>query len=256
MRAEAQAETVHDDASAARPWRRRFLRALGTALLASGLGLVAWTLIVWQWQEPFTSLYTTMKQHQLAESYERQVADFIPRTAITKRKAKKAPSAASQLAALRTTAGRYRLRAGKGQAIGRLRVPRLGVNMILVNGTDTQTLKRGPGRDPHTYMPGEGELVYVAGHRTTYKAPFARIDKLKPGDPVTIETPYATFRYRITRHVIVKANAIHVLRSPGYELLALQACHPRFFATHRYIAYAIPVRVIPRGGRPLNVGSS
>jgi sortase A len=254
----AEADPVQES-SAASPWRRRAVRALGTAFLVSGLALIAWTLVVWQWQEPFTSLYTRMKQHQLAESYERQVADFVPRPAIRQPKPKAVPSAAAQraaqLAALRTVAGRYRVHAGTGQAIGRIRVPRLGLNMILVNGTDHDSLRQGPGRDPHTYMPGEGELVYVAGHRTTYRAPFARIDELKPGDPVTIETPYATFRYRITRHIIVKANAIRVLRSPGYELLALQACHPRFFATHRYIAYAIPVRVIPRGGRLLNFRS-
>jgi sortase A len=126
--------------------------------------------------------------------------------------------------------------------------------MILVNGTDHDSLKRGPGRDIHAYMPGEGQLVYIAGHRTTYLAPFAHIDALRPGDPVTIETPYATFFYRITRHVIVKANALWVLRSPGYEVLALQACHPRFFATHRYIAYARPVRIVPHGARPIVIG--
>ncbi len=242
-----------------RPWRRRGLRVLGTALLVAGVGVLAWTLLVWRWQEPFTSLYTKLKQHQLAESYERQVADFIPQQPVPRRPTVKRPSAAelraAELSSLRTVAGRYRVHARTGAAIGRIRVPRLGLNMILVNGTDHDSLKRGPGRDPHTYMPGEGQLVYVAGHRTTYLAPFARIDELRPGDPVTIETPYATFRYRITRHIIVKASAIQVLRSPGYELLALQACHPRFFATHRYIAYAIPVRVIPRGGRPLNLNS-
>jgi sortase A len=252
---EAESESRSEPAQT---WRRRSVRIFGTVLLVAGAAIVAWTLLVWQWQEPFTSLYTKLKQHQLAASYERQVADFIPRPAPPP-KAKRRPSAAqvraAELAALRLTAGRYRVHARVGAAIGRIRVPRLSLNMILVNGTDHDSLKRGPGRDLHSYMPGEGQLVYVAGHRTTYLAPFAKIDELRRGDPVTIETPYATFRYRITRHIIVKADAIHVLRSPGYELLALQACHPRFFATHRYIAYAIPVRVIPRGGRPLTFNS-
>jgi sortase A len=102
-------------------------------------------------------------------------------------------------------------------------------------------------------MPGKGELVCIAGHRTTYLAPFAHIEALRRGDPLSIQTPYATFEYRIVRHVIVPSDALYVLRSQGSELLALQACHPRFLATHRYIAYAKPVRVTPRGGRPLNV---
>ena len=87
-------------------------------------------------------------------------------------------------------------------------------------------------------MPGEGELVYVAGHRTTYLAPFAHIDNLRPGDRVTFELPYATFDYEITGHRVVTADDLAVLRSHHHEILALQACHPRFFATHRWIAYA------------------
>jgi sortase A len=96
-------------------------------------------------------------------------------------------------------------------------------------------------------MPGEGELIYVAGHRTTYGAPFAKIDTLRPGDLATVEMPYATFVYEIRFHRIVKSTDTAVLKSPGYELLALQACHPRFFATHRYIAYGRLIRVVPRG---------
>jgi sortase A len=122
--------------------------------------------------------------------------------------------------------------------------------MLLVNGTDEASLKKGPGRYLGDFMPGQGQLVYIAGHRTTYLAPFSHIDALRPGDEVTIEMPYATFVYRVTGHRIVVSTDLAVLKSPGHELLELQACHPRFFATHRYIAYALPVEVIPRGGRP------
>ena len=96
-------------------------------------------------------------------------------------------------------------------------------------------------------MPGEGELVYVAGHRTTYGAPFSHIDRLEKDDRVFVELPYGTFEYRITGHRIVTATELSVLKSQGTELLALQACHPRFFATQRYIAYAEPVSVVPAG---------
>jgi sortase A len=122
--------------------------------------------------------------------------------------------------------------------------------MVLVNGTDHETLKKGPGRDPRAFMPGEGQLVYVAGHRTKYLAPFSHIDRLRKGDWVTLAMPYATVVYRITGHRIVPATDLGVLRSTGREGLELQACHPRFFATHRYVAYARPVRIVPRVGRP------
>jgi len=126
----------------------------------------------------------------------------------------------------------------------------MGINMLLVNGTDHDTLKKGRGRDGRTFMPGENRLVYIAGHRTTYLAPFSHIDRLRRGDRVTIEVPYGTFTYAVTRHRIVKATDLSVLRSPRHELVELQACHPRFFASHRYIAYAKLLRVEPRGAKP------
>ena len=69
--------------------------------------------------------------------------------------------------------------------------------------------------------------------------------RFRAGDTITLEMPYATFVYRVTHHIIVPANDLGVLKSGRRELLALQACHPRFFATHRYIVYAKPVKVIP-----------
>ena len=119
--------------------------------------------------------------------------------------------------------------------------------MILVNGTDHDTLKKGPGRDLRTFMPGENRLVYIAGHRTTYLAPFSHIDSLRTGDHVTLSMPYGTFVYSVTGHRVVVADDLSVLRTHHHEQLELQACHPRFFATHRYIAYAKLVSVRMRG---------
>ncbi len=141
---------------------------------------------------------------------------------------------------VRATAGRYRTAATVGQPIGRIRVPRLGLDMIVVDGTDHESLKKGPGWDSRTYMPGAGQLVYIAGHRTTYAAPFARIDRMRKGDLVEITVPYGRFRYRVSRSVIVPADDLSRLRSRGSEVLALQACHPRFSARQRYIVYARP----------------
>jgi len=146
-------------------------------------------------------------------------------------------------------ARRYRAELAEGAPVGRLRVPALGLDAIVVNGTDAASLKRGPGRDPRTAMPGEGRLVYIAGHRTTYAAPFAHIDRLQQGDRITLTTPYATFRYAVRDHRIVPSDALEVLRSRGREELVLQACHPRFFATHRYLVDAQPISITPRHGQ-------
>ena len=86
----------------------------------------------------------------------------------------------------------------------------------------------------------------MAGHRTTFGAPFSHIDELQPGDRITLELPYASFEYRVTGHRIVDQHDLSVLRSAHREELALQACHPRFFASERYIVYARPVKVTER----------
>jgi len=220
---------------------RRTARILGTLMVVGGVLTLLWVVVVWQWQDPFTALYTRWEQHRLASSYDERFAKFHPLR-----------PASESLAAERRTIAReaalYRRDSKRGQAIGRLKVPRLGLNMILVNGTDHDTLMKGPGRDLRTFMPGQGQLVYIAGHRTTYLAPFSHIDSLRRGDRVTIEMPYATFLYRIVRHRIVPSDDLAVLKSHGHEVVILQACHPRFFATHRYLAYAAPVRVEPRAG--------
>lgn len=220
---------------------RRFARITGTLLAIAGVAVLVWVVVVWRWQDPFTALYTTWRQHQLSDSYKRKAEAYQAPPV------KSGASLAATTVQIRAQARRYRLNAKRGEGIGRIRVPRLGLNMVFVEGTDDASLRKGPGRDRRTYMPGEGQLVYIAGHRTTYLAPFAHIERLKSGDPVTLEVPYGTFTYRVFKHRIVLANNLSVLRSHGHEVVELQACHPRFFASHRYIAYARLVRVSPRG---------
>jgi sortase A len=229
---------------------RHRLRLVGTVLIAAGVLTLIWAAVVWQWQDPFTALYTTWKQHQLTSQYDKRVREFHAQAPIAE------TSTAAEQRSIAREARAYRLASKRGEAIGRIRVPGMGVNMILVNGTDHDTLKKGPGRDLRTFMPGENRLVYIAGHRTTYLAPFSHIDRLKAGDRVTIEVPYATFIYTITHHRIVDATDLSVLRSPRHEVVALQACHPRFFASQRYIAYARLVRVEPRDAAPYDVSGT
>jgi sortase A len=219
---------------------RRTARIVGTLMIAGGILTLAWALLVWRWQDPFTAAYTHWKQHQLAGSYDRLVADYRP-VHLT-------GNLAAERLAVRREAAKYRRQAKQGEAIGRIRIARIGVDMVLVNGTDHDTLTKGPGRDLRTFMPGENRLVYVAGHRTTYLAPFSHIDAIRAGDVIRIDMPYATFVYRATTHRIVTATDLSVLRSPSHEVLELQACHPRFFASHRYIVYAQLARIEPRDG--------
>jgi sortase A len=220
---------------------RRFLRIGGTLMVIGGVCLLAWVIVVWRWQDPFTALYTTWKQRELARSYERRLEAFPVRPV------QDGASLAATTEEIRKQAREYRLGVKRGEAIGRIRVPRLGLNMVLVDGTDDGSLEKGPGLDRRTYMPGEGQLIYIAGHRTTYLAPFAHIERMRDGDTVSLEVPYATFRYRVYTHRIVAADDLAVLRSHGREVVELQACHPRFFASHRYLVYARLVRIEPRG---------
>jgi sortase A len=227
---------------------RRAARLTGTLLIAAGALTLVWAVVVWRWQDPFTALYTHWQQDKLAKSLAREFADFHPVRIQHRDLAAEEREVAGDAAA-------FRRHATRGQAIGRIVIGRIGLNMVLVNGTDHDSLTKGPGRDLRTYMPGQNRLVYIAGHRTTYLAPFSHIDAIRPGDFIRLEMPYATFVYRMYTHRIVVASDMSVLRSPRHELLELQACHPRFFATHRYIVYAHLVAVEPRGGAPYDVSA-
>jgi sortase A len=236
-------------ARAASRRRSRVLRWTGTSFVVLGVLVLAWAFVVWQWNDPFTGLYTRWQQHRLAKSYAHLVATYHPRPVQrTATVESKAQLLRRERQLVQDEARQYRAHAKIGSAIGRIDVPRLGLHMVLVNGTDHDSLVKGPGRDPRTFMPGQGQLVYIAGHRTTYLAPFAHIDALRKGDRVTLRMPYATFVYAVTGHVIVDAHDLAVLTSHNRELVALQACHPRFFATHRYIVWATPVSVTLRDG--------
>ena len=215
---------------------------LGTLLLVIGIGVLAWTATVYLWKDPFTTAYTAYEQRRLESNLDRRFESWKP-----------APEQVAQPGTpkpphddLSREAKRFRLTSDDGDAIARLRVPRLGLSLVVVNGTSASDLRRGPGRHRETFMPGEGELVYVAGHRTTYGAPFSDIDRLEAGDTISVELPYGSVEYRVTRHRIVDDSDLSVLESRSREELVLQACHPRFFADQRYLVYARPVSISAR----------
>jgi sortase A len=220
---------------------RRFLRLLGLLLITAAVLLAAWVAVVFFWQDPFTAWYTHHEQGKLASAYDRQAEQFaVPPTAISRRVY---PSAE-----VTRLARAYDRSLHVGAPVGRLQIKRIGLNMVVVQGTDHESLKKGPGHYAPSGLPGGGQLIYIAGHRTTYLAPFAWINNIRVGDYINFEVPYGTFTYRVTRHYVVADNTVAVLKDTGTEILRLQACHPRFFATHRYIVDAKLVGVAPRGG--------
>jgi sortase A len=210
------------------------MRRAGNALLIVGVTFIVWGAVVYFWGEPFTGLYERRQQGQLADDYEERERVYRP------------PAAAAESEPdLTRIAQAYRRRLPHGAPMGRLTVPRLDLRRIVVNGAEGGDLRRGPGRDLRSFMPGEGKLVYIAGHRTTYGAPFRHIDDLRRGDRIVLEVPYGRFVYRVTGHAIVKPEDVERLRPRGREELALQASHPPYSASRRYIAYARFVRVSP-----------
>jgi len=218
---------------------------LGTFLLVIGIGVLAWAATVYLWKDPFTTAYTAYEQRQLASNLDSAFESWEPAPK-PKPVSRPAPTPKPQHDNVSREAKRFRLESDDGDAIARLKVPRLDLSVVVVNGTSTSDLRRGPGRHEDSFLPGEGELVYVAGHRTTYGAPFSAINELEAGDTITVELPYGTVEYRVTRHRIVDDNDLSVLKSHGREELVLQACHPRFFASQRYLVYARPVSVEAR----------
>ena len=261
-------ELTAPPAATAAPRRRAaaLARVTGTLLMIVGVLLLVWGFWTWQWGDPVTRLYASWQQHRLEEQHSKQVASFgdvwqgldLKPVRVTAEPEPVPVAPPKLLKRLHAEAEAYRASLDAGDAVGRLRIARLGLNAIVVEGTAAADLRRGPGRDERTFMPGEGELSYVAGHRTTFGAPFAHIDRMRPGDIATIEMPYATLTYRVTAHRIVSDTQLSVLETRGRDELALQACHPRFFAKERYIVYASLASIrLPEdaGGATYRVGS-
>jgi sortase A len=133
-----------------------------------------------------------------------------------------------------------------GDPVARVRIPTIGVDYIVVQGVDLKWLKEGPGHFPQTPLPGQPGNVALAGHRTTYAAPFNRLDELNPGDEITFETVQGTFTYTVdshetapgeapSGHFIVAPSQVEVLEQDGTDKVTLVACHPKYSARQRII---------------------
>jgi sortase A len=189
-------------------------RPIAAGLALAGIGLLAWVLVTLTWGEPFTAVSQARAQAALRGELEDE-AGRLPG----------APAVAP-------------MQPETGHAFGRLVIPRLDLSTVVVEGTSTGDLARGPGHYPSTSLPGSGRVVAIAGHRTTYGAPFRHIDDLRPGDRIEVRMPYGTYRYAVYATRIVDDRNWSILRPRTFEKLVLTACHPLYSAEQRYVVFA------------------
>lgn len=123
----------------------------------------------------------------------------------------------------------------EGEAVARIQIPKIGVDKTVVEGVSLPDLKKGPGHFPETPLPGQEGNAAIAGHRTTYGAPFGRIDEIGPGDEVIVQTVQGEFRYVFSEQLIVAPTQVEVLEDKGDNRLTLIACHPKYSARQRIV---------------------
>jgi sortase A len=194
---------------------RAVLRFVASVLIVSGVLLIGDAAATLLWQEPVSALVAERQQSKL----ETALADPPPRV--------------------------VRKKPLPGDAIGRIDIPAIGVREYVVEGTDRANLRKGPGHYPETPLPGERGTAAIAGHRTTYGAPFREIDKLGRGRLITVDLPYGRYAYRVERTKIVDDSDLSVLRTVPHDRLVLSACHPLYSAAQRIIVLARLVRREP-----------
>ncbi|MHB8467056.1 MAG: class E sortase, partial [Acidimicrobiales bacterium] len=140
-----------------------------------------------------------------------------------------------------------------GSAIALLRIPTIGVDAAVVEGVSVDNLQHGPGHYPGTPLPGQRGNAAIAGHRTTYGAPFYRLDQVKAGDDIFVTTRDASepYHYVVASTTEVSPGDVAVLDATSDNRLTLTTCTPRFTATRRLIVVArLSSTVEPRPPTP------
>jgi sortase A len=221
---------------------RRLIRDISSVLILSGLLLVLDAGVTIVWQEPVTAAIGVIMRANVNQRYlSYRAAPLTDNDVRALAGISKLDQRLAYLARLE------RSQVTAGDAIGQLQIPRLGNTYNVVQGTGTQDLEEGPGHYPSTAFPGMGQTVAIAGHRTTYLAPFRFINELKPGDRIFITMRYAKFTYVVQYLRIVKPSDVWVINDVGYERLVLSACNPIYSAAQRIIVFARLKSVQPLG---------
>ena len=215
------------------PWPRR----IAIAVFVVGFLLTIDAVLTVTWKEPVSAFLQAREQNQLEEelaAQEKSVEHLSAReeTAISTIKS----ASKRRDRRLSYYARNFARRARDGQAVGRLRVEGLG-EWVVVEGTGDANLRKAPGRYRETVMPGMRGTVAVAGHRTTYGAPFRRINEVKAGRTITFTMPYGRFTYRVQGQKIVPAGQSDATRQVGYNRIVLTACHPLYSAKQRILVF-------------------
>jgi sortase A len=198
---------------------RTVVRGTGKALISVGVLLLLF--VVYQlWG---TALKQDRDQRNLRAQFARQLAAPVEATPST-------PSAPAT-----TTPAPPPV---EGEAVAVIVIPKIGLDQVVVEGVGVEDLKKGVGHYPDTRMPGETGNAALAGHRTTYGAPFNRLDELDDGDAIDITTRAGTFRYEVMEKRIVTPEEVSVLDDTSDNRLTLTTCHPKYSAAQRLIVFA------------------
>ena len=186
------------------------------------------------WKEPLSTIYGSIKQGQAEDDLKALEGEFPSPADLQAvehaRRRRRAGQARSP------SASAIRCRPARGSAGSS--IPSIGIDFVVVQGTDTASLQKGPGHYPDTAFPGEGKTIGIAGHRTTYLAPFRDINEIADGDEIRLEMPYGTFTYTVQKHEIVDPSDVQIVDNVGYERLVLTACHPLYSAAQRWAVFA------------------
>lgn len=250
----------------------RILGGIGRAMISAGVLI----LLFAAYQLWGTGLRTDKAQDRLGQEFQSQVADLQKEAGITpppggadgSGQQASGPAAISLAELGRDPKVQDWLKNHKytwGESIGKITIPKIGADFWIVEGVELSLLAEGPGHFPNTPFPGQPGNSALAGHRTTWKAPFNRIDELNPGDKITVETLQGKFTYEVLPqpdglgHYIVNPSGIDILSDKGDNRLTLMACHPKYSAAQRIVvtaklvdtpAEASPMSEPPPGFKP------
>ena len=127
-----------------------------------------------------------------------------------------------------------------GDAFGRIVIDEIGVDDVMFEGVDRETLKKGPGHMPWTPLPGQPGNAVISGHRTTYGRPFYDLNALAVGDTISVETALGEHVYTVRESLIVLPTDVWVTEPRTGAWLTLTTCHPQFSAKQRLVIFAEP----------------
>jgi sortase A len=222
---------------------RRAWRGLSIAMIVLGTLVLIDAGVTLVWQEPFSALYAKFRQDHLSGTL--RAAERATPNAVERRALASLPDERRRVAFLASELQRH---APNGSAVGRIVIPKIDASYVVVKGTDTSDLESGPGVYSETSFPGIAGTTAIAGHRTTYLAPFRDINELSPGNRILLEMPYAHFTYTVIgQRVVLPTDVSAAVSNVGYTRLVLSACTPLFSAEKRLLVYARLTKTVPVG---------